>query len=144
MAEKFIEWSNIYTVGIDIIDNQHKKIFELINKTYYIDQMNDIEYQKLLNELNIYANNHFKLEEKLFEITKYPGTMTHLQEHNNFREKIKQWNEKSKSVFEFELFDFLVDWLIEHILHVDMKYASFIKSELQNQSIDLKKLVNEI
>ena len=144
MADKFIEWSNIYSVGIEEIDNQHKKIFNLINETYNVSQLNETEFRKLLEELNNYANFHFKLEEKLFEFTKYPGSLSHVQEHNAFRDKIKQWKESPKNTIEIEIFDFLVDWLIEHILHVDMKYAPYVKNVLSSKNVDIQKFFNEL
>lgn len=144
MAQKFIEWNSIYSVGIEIIDNQHKRIFELINEIYNTSKLDFAQFEKVRIQLNNYANYHFRLEEKLFEITHYPQTNAHLQEHNEFREKIKQWNEKSKKEMENELFDFLVDWLIEHILNVDMKYAPYIKKEISNNNIDVNKILREV
>jgi len=67
-----------------------------------------------------------------------------LQEHNSFRQKIKLCNDNPEMNFEYDILDFLVDWLVDHILNVDMKYASYIKNELYINKIDLKQIIKDI
>ena len=54
------------------------------------------------------------------------------KEHLKFIERIEKFKnefEKGNGVLSFDLIDFLKNWLLNHILKVDMKYVPFLKSK---------------
>ena len=59
-----IEWDDKYSIGISIIDEQHKKLFGIINRTIYAkEHSNDIEELKeVLREMTDYTVTHFTTE----------------------------------------------------------------------------------
>jgi hemerythrin-like metal-binding protein len=58
---KYIKWDNKYSVGISIIDEQHKKLFGFINKTIEAKEHSDNkeELEKVLEKVTTYALEHF-------------------------------------------------------------------------------------
>lgn len=122
------EWDDKYSVGIQSIDNQHKEIFEILEKL--IDAMkkgqaSDVTTQIILN-LERYAINHFKKEEYFFQRFNFQGSTEHINEHQNFTQKIVSLKSDLKSgkiTLTFDLLNFLKEWIDHHILVVDKQYS---------------------
>lgn len=51
-----IKWRNEYTLGIELIDNQHKKLLEIVNRLYsaFIEKKQSEEVLTVLVELKDY------------------------------------------------------------------------------------------
>lgn len=125
---KLIEWQDSYSVGINIIDEQHKKLFAWINDLYTaIDAKKDEEaLDNILGHLLDYVKFHFSTEEKYFEEFDYFNKAEHKDEHREYTEKINNFIEErrnNKSFLSFEVLDFLEDWIISHVLVSDKKYV---------------------
>ena len=61
-----IEWDDKYSVGISIIDEEHKELIRIMICRHWTAKQhsNNIdEISKLLKELTVYALNHFSTEE---------------------------------------------------------------------------------
>ena len=63
-----LHWKQEYSVNIKEIDQQHRKLFDLINLLYDSSLLNEKEdiLEKIFVELKDYAFVHFKDEEKYF------------------------------------------------------------------------------
>ncbi len=70
-----LTWKKEYSVGVRIIDNEHKQLIAMINKAY--KSVENMEEEKimveLVEEMRKYAMTHFATEEKLMELYNYPG-----------------------------------------------------------------------
>ena len=121
-----------YYTGIEFIDNEHKKSFEIANNVYEL-QMNEFipdKYDYILdvvNELKDYAKTHFQHEEDYMSSIKYRKFLSHKVEHDGFIEKINEYDpdvidENQKEIL-LELLDFLTSWLVDHILMQDKLIA---------------------
>lgn len=135
MDELFMKWRPDFNLGIAEIDEQHKKIVELIN-TLNKAFMNDEARNKLgdiLNEMSRYADYHFKAEEELFSQHLFPFSEEHKKLHDSFRAKVLQFREQFEQGISitFRLLGFLRKWLTNHILDVDREYADFVKQKKQ-------------
>lgn len=126
----FIKWDDSLSVNVKEIDEQHKKLVDLINKL--TDAMSAGKAKQILgnilNELASYTVIHFKTEEKYFDKFKYPFTISHKKEHNDFIKKINDFKrdfESGKALLSVEIMKFLKDWLIKHIKGSDKKYSEF-------------------
>jgi len=128
-----INWKDEkYSVGNDEFDQAHKKLISLINQLYiYINEgvvrekINDI-----LEQLTIYAKEHFSNEELLMMNKDYPDLAAHQLEHKLFISELAKLHDKyrnNKNLVSVQLLYFLKDWLISHILHTDKKYATYFK-----------------
>lgn len=117
-----------FKTGIDSIDQEHKKLFEIADSAY-VTLMDDFIPDKydyiieILTELADYAAIHFEHEEEYMMSIRYKKLISHKVEHQEFSEKIAGYDfseidENQKGVI-LELLDFLNDWLIHHILEND-------------------------
>ncbi len=127
-----VSWKPEYSVGINIIDAQHKKLIETINMLS--DAINKHEAKsalsEVLNRLIEYATFHFELEEKYMIEFKYPGYDEHKKEHNYCTDSVLGFMKKfeaGEQMLPVEMLDFLVDWLHAHMLEIDHKYSAYFQ-----------------
>lgn len=134
-----IEWNDGLSIGVDLIDGQHKMLIQRLSEVSEAIQMNQGEgaIAKTLDFLIGYTDFHFSTEEKQMTEQNYPGLDLQKQQHEEFRKSLKQLVED----FEYEgatqslayhIKDFLFNWLIRHIKDVDHKFGEF----LNKKSID--------
>ncbi len=123
-------WKEEYGVGVKEIDDQHKKIFGLINRLY--SAMVDLKEGEVINsiveELVGYSHYHFGLEQEYFEKFNYPDKKSHEAEHEKFKNELihfqKDINDKVE-ILPREVLTFLEDWWVKHINGTDKKYTEF-------------------
>ncbi len=128
----FIEWKDDYSFGVEEIDNQHKKMFEIINTLhdYMLAGKSKNILSGIIKELKDYTVYHFSTEEKYFDMYDYPEKDNHKKEHNDFVGRVKEIEqefEDGKIFISVKIMNFLKDWLRNHILGTDKKYAPFFK-----------------
>lgn len=127
-------WDPQYSVGIEEIDSQHRHLFALFNELYEALQQGrgPAVIHKVLADVVEYTGYHFAHEEALFLHFDYPHTQAHLAEHETLTEQAKLLSERlqegQKDVMLATL-KFLSDWLTDHILGSDMRYASFLREK---------------
>ena len=129
-----IVWTNDFSVGVEKIDRQHKKIIAMINGL--IEQHNRGDSSEILTEtlsqMTTYALEHLSDEEKFMEDINFPLTEEHEQLHEEFRFRIIDFSNSLSDgpdrVFP-ELLNYLMDWWSKHILHQDKKYSEYLRSD---------------
>jgi len=136
MEKKLITWSEKYSVGYDEIDNQHKRLVEMINELYDSFKQGDANaiIENILMEMIKYTDYHFKTEETYFAKYHYSDAITHISEHQSFVEQVSKFYDDYKDgsvMLSYDVMNFLRDWLINHIQGSDRKFGS----EYQNQNI---------
>lgn len=129
-----IDWNNNYSVNVKEIDDQHKKLIDLINKLY--EEMRKGHGKDalsgVLKELVEYTKYHFAKEEKLLEKYNYPNLAAHKKEHEELTKKVEEINEKiasGKMVISSNVLTFLKDWLNNHILVDDKGYSTYLNGK---------------
>ena len=132
-----IEWKNSFSVGIGEIDEQHKRLLEMINgfSEAKAQPSHDKGLFGFLNELVKYADSHFTTEERYLEKHNFPDYPSHKEEHNAFTEEIFALNERLAKVDSealSEITNFLKDWYISHVLGTDRGYVDFLKEKLSS------------
>lgn len=126
---KKLEWEEKYSVGVELIDNQHKKMFATINELIELlaGMPTKAQIDAIVKALVEYKQFHFATEEKYFEEFDYEGKDDHVAKHKIFSEKLEELMEGGGSDFAslaYALVDFLEDWLLDHLMVVDQKYVS--------------------
>jgi len=127
----FMQWNSNLSVGIEEIDNQHKKLIEIINT------LNDAmktgkgseSLSGIVSELIEYTKYHFTAEEALMKDNNYPGYLSHKAVHSTLVEKVRDIEldlKAGKIALSVQVFAFLKDWLVNHIQGEDKKYAPFL------------------
>ena len=130
-ARQYVEWMDEYSVGIDSIDRQHKKLIALINSLQTaINYSAGAEYeQEALDALVDYTKTHFGYEEDLMQKNGYPDFTTHRAEHELMISRVEQvlseYRRNPETAMQNAV-DFLRDWLINHINGTDKQYSKFL------------------
>jgi len=127
-----IHWDSSYSIGVKEIDEQHKKLIDIINRLYsgFLSAQANKIIGDILQEVYDYTKFHFDYEEGLLTKNKYPTLREHKEEHEKFVSKTKEYLESHKKgsrVLTYEVMNFLRKWLVEHIAEEDKKYVSYLK-----------------
>ncbi|HLP98096.1 MAG TPA: bacteriohemerythrin [Sideroxyarcus sp.] len=139
---KFI-WTDQLNVGIEVIDQQHRRIVEYINQ---LDDARSNGYTKeeigyLLNDLVDYTISHFGFEESMQEEANYPFAKSHKKVHELFTLRIAEYQAKFENGEDVSkaLNSLLVTWLFNHIKRDDADYVAAVKANLQRQNEFIEK-----
>jgi hemerythrin len=123
-----LEWDTKYSVKVAEIDEQHQRLFSLVNSLgEAIDSRDVSSVPEIFTELIAYTQYHFSTEEKYFDKFNYPETFAHKEQHRLFAEKVTELEKKFKKAdieVTYELIDFLEDWLVGHVMRSDQKYVA--------------------
>lgn len=124
-------WNESLSVKVQAMDDQHKKLIELINDFYENIQKksNNENISKLISGMKQYTIMHFNAEEAIMKRNGYPNFEEHKKEHELFIAKVNAIEEKFNSgtlMVSFEITGFLKDWLRNHIQGTDKKYSDFL------------------
>jgi hemerythrin len=130
----YFTWEEKYSVGVKAIDEQHKKLIDLINTLYEAMRSGKGKevLTKTIDSLIDYTKYHFDAEEKLMNSHGYPDVLPHKQEHKKLTDQVIQIQEKYRqgnAAVSVELSSFLKDWLSSHILGTDKKYTKFFNDK---------------
>ena len=124
------EFTKDYHTGIDFIDEEHAKLFEIANRAYDLltNQFVTDKYDAIvavLEELRDYTKYHCNHEEEYMKSINYPKRFSQLHQHTQFINKLESYNLKEIDVNQqeglLEILDFLALWLQSHIKGMDKK-----------------------
>jgi len=127
MNTRKLLWEDKYSVEVEELDNQHKRMFAIINELLDLIESNTPEEHlgEVVEGLIKYKKFHFATEEKYFKEFNYDDADDHIKKHHEFNDKLEIMKAKYPKYtveFAFDLIDFLEDWLINHVMIVDHKY----------------------
>jgi hemerythrin len=137
----FFEWNSSYSIDVTEVDQQHRRLIELINQLHdamtrnrglgtvpaTIDEFDTMA--AVLGELIDYASYHFSTEEGYMREYAYPEYAAHRAAHRHFVDRVCAFREDldgGKPVCSAEITEFLRDWWVSHILRVDKKLGAFL------------------
>jgi hemerythrin len=131
-----LEWTDALSVGIDLVDLQHKQWIAHFNGAVDAIEahLGKDHIVKDLGFLVDYTATHFATEEKHMAATSYPDMAAHLAKHNELRETlgdlVRDYEEEGANQPLADAVEtFLGNWLITHIQEVDMKFGAFLKEQ---------------
>ena len=126
LTEKFL-------TGIEMIDKEHKVLFDILGEVFDVMQ-DDLLYDKydpimeILGRLKEYTVKHFSDEEKYMKAIQYEGLEKQQAAHEAFVDKLNESikadseeMEDNQEEYLKSLFEFLCEWLYNHILALDTK-----------------------
>ncbi|MDD2720810.1 MAG: bacteriohemerythrin [Gallionella sp.] len=141
-------WDDNFNTGIPKIDEQHKKLVQLINmlagrvafgaEAHVLDQV--------LDELAAYAVYHFETEEAIWHeyLAEDSAESAHRDIHNSFVQQVVALKTAriSRPISEIaeEALGFLARWLASHILESDRYMAYAVLARMEGLSLDAAKL----
>lgn len=130
-------FTNEYLTGVEQIDTEHRQLFAIIkeaNDLIHADLLHD-KYDAImavLSKLKDYTVKHFQHEEAYMKEIGYPGLVAQQYAHTSFCDKLNEINldemDDNQQAYLEELVDFLLNWLIVHILKMDKKIGEYAAS----------------
>ncbi len=126
-------WSSRFETGIDLVDAQHKALFEAVNRlaASFGAGTTATQVGESLAFLAQYTLEHFQTEEHFMREMGYPALETHRAEHARLVDKVQLLQSRlaeGKTVT-MDVAIFLADWLKHHIHGADMAYVRFAKDK---------------
>jgi hemerythrin len=121
-------WDKNFELGIDLFDEHHRRLVDLLNKTYdnFVSRASHETLEPILDELIDYATYHFAAEEHWMGLHGYPQLQLHRAEHERFCRMIVEIQSdyhKHKVNLSLEVLAFVRNWLQDHILKTDAEYG---------------------
>ena len=127
-----IEWTPNLTVGVNSIDDQHKKLFEKANQLFEAGKNNKTKefISELLSFLDDYTRKHFHDEEAYMKSISYPGLDDQKKLHADFIVALtnlkKEFQESGGNIMVIlNANQMVVDWLLKHISIEDKKIGTY-------------------
>ncbi len=122
------EMKDEYLTGIEFIDNEHRRLFEIANEVYELsvnefiaDKYDNIK--DVLRELREYTKLHFTHEEEYMKSINYKKIFSQIIEHKEFVDKLDELDidslDENSDEMISEILEFLTNWLVNHILYSD-------------------------
>lgn len=126
-----VQWKDEYSVGITFIDDDHKKLINLLNQftAAYDHDMSETFEKEALEELINYTKYHFEREEEMMSENDYPDFIAHKAKHQEMIEQVSSfvelYNKKGHAALK-EISEYLTVWLISHINGTDKEYSQYL------------------
>jgi len=133
-----MEWDEKFVTGIRTIDSQHKELFRRINNLVVAikEHRCKAEIDGTIKFLDDYARVHFAEEEKYMRETNYGGVEQQRADHKRYLAALAALKKEASlprvtgSTYDLSATtnQVVVDWIIDHILKLDMKFGAYLKS----------------
>ena len=128
-----ITWTADLNTGIDVIDQQHKRIVDFINHLETAQKAGDkAMIKEVVNDCIDYTLSHFAFEEELMEEAGYPFCAAHKRVHEVFTKRVSEYRlrfQAGEDVVD-ELKSMLSRWLFNHIRNDDRAYSEQVRRHL--------------
>ena len=129
-------WLEEYSVGVAVIDDQHRHFFDIANLLYDTAASSPVLPESALAlaiEMNDYALYHLDTEEEYFKKFSYAEANLHIGAHSAYRAKMVEYLDRVRAGGEDmcalvrEIADYSGNWLASHILVMDKRFAGYFR-----------------
>lgn len=128
--QKFV-WTDKLSLNVNEMDAEHKTLVQKINALVEEMERNDSNrnsesLHRVFLDLATYTTQHFEHEERYMERIGYPQLASHKIIHKKLLAQVGEYGEQiqNEMLDSSKLISFLRNWLISHIMGVDMQYAN--------------------
>ncbi len=130
MAKSLFNFEAEFKLGIELMDNEHLRLVEMLNQVYNLlaDGQKAEACQYFRQMLSSYVHAHFAHEERFMEIVGFPQIEDHKKIHENFKKSFLASMPLLESYDDATFRKALTDtftWIINHIGKTDRKYAAY-------------------
>lgn len=133
----FLDWSDKFLTGINIIDTDHQNLFSIVNAIHEAkdSQTRAMDVEPMIMALSKYAKMHFEREEKIMRDYAFPGYVQHAEKHRSIirriQSRVDQYDSQRRDGDFEDLLSFAGNWLVSHVLKSDMEYVPYISGHLK-------------
>lgn len=128
-----IQWSDKLSVGVQVIDNQHKELIKLINVmiSSILKGEGEDNIAEAISFLDKYIIVHFNTEEQLMIESSYPQYGLHIKQHLYFIDKFNSLktrfnNQEIDAKLLIDLNKEIIQWLVNHIYKSDKQLGEYL------------------
>jgi hemerythrin len=129
------EWDSGFLVGVREIDEQHRRLVEMV--AHFYDALAERHparqaLAELLKGLVDYTGYHFSTEERLMAAWQFPQSAAHRAQHAAFVQRVTDIVDRFSHgglVLSIEATGFLREWLTGHILGSDKELGRHLQSK---------------
>ena len=142
-------WNHNFETGIELIDTQHKRLVELLNKlvNHLGSQSDSGGLGEIFDELKAYTVVHFQCEEVIWhnELGDAEWEESHRHTHTHFVDQIQRLQAEQhlrplEQVIQ-DIVGFLTHWLAMHIIESDKRLALTVLARREGLSLSEAKQV---
>jgi len=134
----FIEWSDDqFAVGVERVDEQHRRLFELLNELYAAMQEGEgrDEVGDVIAELEDYTYYHFEDEESYMDDCGFADEcegcfLAQENAHRGFEQEVSELRELYESddaTVQMQTLRFLRTWVAEHVAGMDQQIGTYLE-----------------
>ncbi len=131
MSDAIVAWSGELETGVEEIDAQHRKLFDLMNslQAAVAEGREHEVVSAAVFEMSAYADQHFKTEQAYVEDD--PSFKDHLLDHWEFSKKCLSlvMGLKNGNSVSLEMVQFLLNWFKNHVLEKDVVIIRRLRQE---------------
>jgi len=125
----YFEWSSGLSVNVQEIDDEHRKLIEMINSLNeaMLARKGREAQKSTIDAMVDYAATHFATEERYMQAFHYQGYQAHRLEHQKFTAKaldLQARADRASFILTLEIVNFLRAWLQNHIMGTDKLYQA--------------------
>jgi hemerythrin len=130
-----IVWTDHMSVGVKLLDNDHKKLVLLVNNLHdgVVAGHARPELESIFAKLVDFTRLHFSHEERLLAETGYQGWAAHRQEHNQLLDQLIEMQARFLSgadgAKDQDVMNQLRTWLFKHTHGADQDFVSHLKAK---------------
>lgn len=131
---KRITWDESLSVGVEAIDEQHRRWIENYNRVAVAVESHagPTPVTKTLTFLIDYTHTHFDTEKRFMTETSYPGMADHLAQHDDLTRSVSNLvadfeEEQETTTLQTAVETLLGNWLIDHIRSTDQAFGAYVK-----------------
>jgi len=129
------EWNPSFSVNVKKFDDQHMRIFELLNELHASmkEGRGSLIIMDTLNSLISFTDTHFVEEEQLMFSTDYANRVKHIDLHikiiTNIYKLKQEFVSGDSDIVTIKTLSLLNDLLVNHIKIEDKKYSMFFNDK---------------
>ncbi len=134
-----VPWDDSYKIGVDAVDEQHKHLFDVVNRLYDLEDGADVkeELRVILYEFNDYMKVHFQDEEDYMLSIGFPTLEEHKKIHASIMKSLAQiiHTPAKLAIIKSKMRVVAKRVLVEHILNEDTKIKLFLIGKEKEESV---------
>ena len=133
-----LEFKDVYKIGINKIDGQHRELFNIFNRLERAIARQDSEevIGDIFDFLTKYTKEHFDLEEQYMERYKYPEFKEHKDIHHEFLEEVEDMYQRYLNGYlkiTSQTQTTLFEWITKHIEQTDKRYGMYLINKIKGK-----------
>lgn len=128
-------WTQDLSVGIESIDDQHKKMFQMAEELFRAEREHREKdfLAEMLQFLDEYVKKHFAEEERYMSEIGYPGIALQKNEHAYFARQLEILKKEFQSsggdiILVINANHIILDWIKTHISKLDRSIGEYVRS----------------